>query len=310
MVPGRYQAMLATVLFALSAGTSGMEPWDLAAQDRAGTSDALVISNLGPGQFVLQTNESLDIDIHASIESLSPDGQWVPISGSSPQSAYQLRASCSEDIAGDCRRLGARESFQPLPWDGYDCDDLCGTDCADKRFRAGPHRLRVHQCDNRAVSYTGNLFEVPATPEMLPRWRAAAGVASASIARLHALDIEENSGADTGRIAGFRVVEGSERSLDAHSLSALLAWLRADNGFIDHVARRCLRGNAFGFFLSQEFSKDLEMTTEIAVDFQCNSMSIVRNTAHGRIENHAFFDPSRSELKAIVERALGEDSIR
>ncbi len=140
------------------------------------------------------------------------------------------------------------------------------------------------------------------------RWQASEGVVSGIIARLVAWDVQPDAD-DPNRIAGFRVVPGSERTLSQDLIADLVRWLRAEDGFIEGRARRCRRTQAVGFRLQRQIDGQMS-TAEIAVDFPCNALFLRIPGPEGPRAAYRFFDPSRAGLLAIVNRALGKDWMR
>ncbi len=142
-------------------------------------------------------------------------------------------------------------------------------------------------------------------PASSVRWQASEGVVQGMIARLVASDVQSDAH-DPNRIAGFRIVPGSGRPLDPDLLADLVHWLRAEDGFIEGLARRCRRDQAVGFRLQRQIEGQMS-TAEIAVDFPCNAL-FLRVLGPGSPRTaYCFFDPSRADLLAIVTRALGKD---
>jgi hypothetical protein len=108
-------------------------------------------------------------------------------------------------------------------------------------------------------------------------------------------------------VAGFKVVPSTSRELDAPLVADLTHWLRGKDGFDDRVVRRCRKGPRVGFSLLSELPDGSEDTSEIVIDFACNSFLLVRERDLPQALTASFFDASRSLILSLTRRALPAD---
>lgn len=272
--------------------------------------DALVIGDLGPGRFELQAKVALEVATVANIEVRLEDGRFSPVGHLDGDFGYRLVESCPAPHrpVEDCRRLTAGEHLVPVPWSGFGCSAQCNAQCGHDAFRPGIYRLVVRGCAGSTVRYEGPLFEVPPTPEMVPRWRAASGAQQAYVMRLDPRDLKEGAEArGSDRVAGYRVIPGTKRPLNATLLPKLVTWLRAEKGFDDKVEKRCVRKNMVGWLLVRKRLDGSDEATAVAVDFACNSITISGEKPPDTMSS-SYFDPSRVDLLSLARQALPLDS--
>lgn len=271
---------------------------------------ALAIANLGPGMFALHAPRALRVSTLARIEYQTLDGRWTGYDSADSANTYRLLDACPETAGtiAACRLLAAGEAVVPVPWSGQSCSGQCDATCPAETFHAGIHRLVVLGCDDSNARHEGPPFQMPTTAPMVARWRAASDLEHATISRLDAgkpPDRVEPGSPD--RIAGFSIVPGSSREIDTAVMADLLEWLRAPDGFNDKVVRRCSRGAMVGFVLKHKLPNGAGESSELALDFTCNSLILVREHAKSRALTSSFFDASRPQLLSIVRRALPGD---
>jgi hypothetical protein len=164
------------------------------------------------------------------------------------------------------------------------------------------YRLVASGCGGRG-QWVSPDFTMPASINALYRARSAAQLEAATVARLHALDVVEDIAVSEQRLAGFAVESGSEVALPGDQVAPLARWLESD-GFDDRVVRRCKRADAYGFRAVRKLPGGGEEGTEIAVDFNCNSVAVVHDESGKRLRSDAFFDASRAALIEIVKSAM------
>jgi hypothetical protein len=277
------------------------------------TIPALTVENRAPGQFVLHANAAIKIATKALIERRSNDGRWTAYEDLEQGKGYRLMEACSDGDVPPCRTLAAGEVLVPEPWSGYGCSAQCNQRCDKNAFSPGAHRLIVSTCDDAESRYEGLPFEIPPTPMVLARQRAASNVVRATVVRLdprRAKDDGEVRSAD--RRAGFAVVAGTEKELEVDGRSELLKWLRGqagfEDGFDDTRRRGCKSDHLVGFLLTSSAAPGRETTAEIALDFACNYMTVIHEQGGRRETTLSFFERSRSVILGIASRGLPLDA--
>ncbi|MBN1611643.1 MAG: hypothetical protein JW940_33720 [Polyangiaceae bacterium] len=267
---------------------------------------AAEVIDSGPGQFTVRAHTPIKLATEAHIEARAKDGSWTAYPGLDGDTGYRLVDSCAS-TPSPCRSLSAGEQLVLVPWSGTTCSAQCAAPCPADDFHPGTHRLVVHGCEDPSLRYEGPAFEMPASAAMLARRRAASESQRAVIVRLDPRDVEGADRFARDRVAGFRVRAEPEQPVAAEVLTGLATWLRSSSGFNDKVVRRCARKHMVGFVLQGATMPGSTGATEMAADFACNSLIVVRTEQRGRIETWSHFDASRSELLALVRRALPQD---
>jgi hypothetical protein len=112
---------------------------------------------------------------------------------------------------------------------------------------------------------------------------------------------------------GFALVAvaGSEKLMEVDGRSELAKWLRNKDGFRDEASytkQSCAQQPAVVFALTSSFAPAKESTAEVAVEFGCNRVTVVRHEGANRTITTASFDPSRAVILGIVGRALPTDA--
>jgi hypothetical protein len=108
------------------------------------------------------------------------------------------------------------------------------------------------------------------------------------------------------RVATYVKRSDTERPLSPDTLNELLVLLRSESGFDDSVVTRCSPGTAVGFVLTAKSAAAAEENIELALDFGCNKLILIRPGPDGKV--HATnFGALRSAFVALVERALPDD---
>jgi hypothetical protein len=142
----------------------------------------------------------------------------------------------------------------------------------------------------------------------MARGQASVLAEHGSIVRLNPKDLSQSTATrDSQRVAGFASLAGSAAELDASALATLVQWLGARDGFNDRVVRRCARGTMIGIVATRRLPNSQEDRTELALDFTCNSLVVVRDQAGRRTETSAFFDASRTSALELARRLLPHD---
>ena len=109
------------------------------------------------------------------------------------------------------------------------------------------------------------------------------------------------------RVAGFRVTPNSSHQVPDDIKTDLSNWLRGKGAFNDKVVRRCARGTMVGVVLVHALPT-VEETSELAIDFKCNSLVVFRARDGRNALTASFFDASREQLLTIVRRAFPADA--
>ncbi len=269
----------------------------------SGTSGALEITPLGPGRFALRSAGSLELSASARIERRTTAGAYEPVALAG---GFRLSEVCDTggSPASDCITLGAGETRVPGAWNGGACAGPCCPSGAPQSAPSeGVYRLVASGCGARGGQWVSPDFTLPLSINALYRARAAAQLEVATVARLHALDVVEDIAESEQRIAGFAVESGSEVALAGDRVAALARWLTGD-GFDDRVVRRCKRAEAYGFRAVRKLPGGGDERTEIAVDFNCNSVAVVHDESGKSLRSDAFFDASREALIELVKSAM------
>ena len=269
---------------------------------------ALLVTNPEPGAFALRATRPVQVATSSRLERRNADGTWVPVPVSEDSPGYLLRESCSAPSPPACLSLGAGETLLPVAWSGDDCAVQCGKPCWPEQFRSGTHRLVVTSCASPQEQFEGPAFEMPSSSKALGRLRAATGVTHVRAVRVDGVGIrlEPATGSAPERVAGLKEISGTSHELGPELTAELLQWLRAEGGFNDLVARRCLPGISVGFVFSHEAASASKpaMRTELSVDIGCWALNIVRN---GEEFSFSHFDPSYEPLFGILRRVFPND---
>jgi hypothetical protein len=267
---------------------------------------AVEVIGSGPGEFTVRAHAPTELATVARIEARANDGSWTAYATLDNGKGFRLVDSCAS-APPPCRTLSAGQQLVIVPWSGSTCSAQCTAPCAADEYHAGTHRLVIQDCKDPNRRYEGSPFEMPASAAMLARWRTAS---EAQRARIFRLDPRSVAGADRftrDQVACFRVEGGSEQPVAAEVLADLVKWLRSSSGFNDEVVRRCAREHMVGLVLEGPAMPWSTGATYIAADFACNSLGVFRFEGRGTVETWSYFDASRSELLALVQRAMPRD---
>jgi len=86
--------------------------------------------------------------------------------------------------------------------------------------------------------------------------------------------------------------------LSVKQINRLRVWLRAKNGFDDHIEKRCTPGKHFGFQLDHD--KDSRRApTRMVLDLKCLSVTVFDIDDVTKIST-TYFDPSKTEIMDII----------
>ena len=265
----------------------------------AAAPEPLRIANIAPGRFVLQARKATQVRATASIQYRSPGGQW------SRPANYELRESCTAPAASaaKCLELLPGKSFAPLSWNGSSCRPCCDDD-EYTALQPGEYRLAMSACDDPGVRWDGPSFEVPGTTAALERWRAASDVRKVTGFQLE-LDRPQNAKVPAEeRIFGDPIIPGSEVVLSEASVSALVAWLRDPQGFMDDEMQRCLPGKKFGFRLDRGVRDVGHEQTEMAIDIGCSSVLVDNQEGALHAKSYSGFGDSRQRMREILRQVM------
>jgi hypothetical protein len=143
---------------------------------------------------------------------------------------------------------------------------------------------------------------------MLARLRLASSIRSATIFNVDphkSVPPEESRVPDY--VATHWVLQATKQPLTQDLTASFVKWLRNADGFDDKIFKRCARAPTVGLLLATSAPHAAQGTTEIIVDFACNSMGFATMEGRGRVWTEVHFDPSRAELLSIVRRGLPHD---
>lgn len=276
----------------------------------------VTITNLGPGRFRLRSGrDPVPLNVLATIE-IEKDGSFQPVENLELGAGYRLLARCPDEGApsAECVTVTA-DGFEPIPWSGFACSAQCNVRCRANPYWAGKFRLVVTPCGDGQARVVGPVFELPSEPDAIERWSASEGIASATAVRLTLPPRWDGTApGKAGSLAGM-ITAGSERPLDASLRAELAAALRTPHGFEDRVAKRCVMGTLVGYRVVRALPPSSgpreEETVEIAMDFTCEKLFVVRaGGADGKRVVHAtHFEPSRPAFLALAKKALPHDPV-
>ena len=239
--------------------------------------EAVAIDERGPGRLALRVSEEVALASPLQLETLSA-GEWQPVRLPTPL-ALPTTGTTAADKDG-CRKV-ASGAVLPLPtWEGKVCDSSTCT-ATEARYRSGSYRLVVKHCAPAAAMWVGAPFEMPGTPDGLPRFRATANVSRVMAFRLNPKDrqelkaIEALPNAKPERVAGYAVVPDGQFELSPEEVGQTVAWLRSSTAFAPQEGRRrCRPGRLLGMRFERELSGLPPEVTELALDPKCKSLLI------------------------------------
>jgi hypothetical protein len=270
---------------------------------------SLTIENLAIGLFALRSSKSTRIATRAIIEHRNDDGSWIPYEELDGANGYRVVDRCpqSGDIVPACRAIKPDEVIVPVFWNGQHCSAQCAPTCTSDSYREGPHRLVVQDCENATIRYQGQVFEMPRSAKMVARWRVAWRAESATVYRLDPMKSKDPMLPYThDRVVGFAIKPTVSRNLNKNALADLSRWLRLTS-FEDDLVQRCLPGLTVGIVVLNTLPNGAKDRSELAFDFGCNALLILRDQGGERRLTSTLFDKSRDEILALLQRALPEE---
>jgi hypothetical protein len=285
-------------------------PGNIDGKDNAKTKAvSLTIENLAIGLFALRSSGSTRIATLAIIERRDDDGRWIPYEGLDGANGYRIVDKCPEssDTGPTCREIKAGEIVVPVSWNGQLCSAQCAPACTAESYRAGPHRLVVRDCDNDKMRYEGPVFEMPKSAAITARWQVASLAERGTIYRLDPMNHEDSlKSRMPDRIVGFAIRPTAPIDLSKDILFDLSQWLKKTT-VDDEVVDRCLWGLTIGIVVLHTLPNGAEGRSELALDFRCNRLLIVRDQGGQRRITSTSFNSLKPEILAIMRRALPKD---
>jgi hypothetical protein len=270
---------------------------------------ALTIENLAVGQFALRSSSSTRIATRAIIEHRNDDGRWIPYDKLDGANGYRVVDRCpqSGDMVPACRAIKTDEIIVPVFWNGQHCSAQCAPTCTSDSYLAGAHRFVVQDCEKGKIRYQSPIFEMPRSVKMVARWQVASRAERATVYRLDPAKSKDPMQVYTSdRVVGYSIRSTGNRNVDKKFLVDLSRWLTRTS-FEDDLVQRCLPGLTIGIVILNTLPNGAEDRSELAIDFGCNTLLILRDQGGKRRLTSTLFDKSRDEVLALMQRALPED---
>jgi hypothetical protein len=278
----------------------------------------VVVTNLAPGEIEVTSDSGARVATATRAERHDPSGAWVPMD-LDLGGGLRLVESCSV-APTECTTLAPHVPIRAVPWSGMSCSSQCNPNC-DKNVWRGPGEFRfvVTSCaGDPKAEVVGPTFALPSYDAMGPafdRWKATNDLVSATAMRLDspksAWDPASAPKPDT--VAGLNERKGTERPLDAASLTLLTNLLRDGKGFDDKIEKRCAIDHAVGFRLVRNMATTGKTsrteTVEVAIDFVCEKLFVVRggDAGRARVVHATHFDPSRAAFLSLSKGIFATD---
>jgi hypothetical protein len=247
-----------------------------------------------------------ELSTAARVEQRLPPAVWAPY-----ETRFTLDATCG---ANPPPCIDPSRPVHPRPWNPT-CRRQCGLGCTGSTgATTSILRVVVTTCDGTA-SIASAPFDLGGsqTEAALERLWAVDAMTRAVAMRLEEPTSRWDAAAApaAGKLAGFSVRSASSRPLEKDAQAALSVALGAPTGFDDATAKRCSVHLLVGFRVTRSLpttgAEPKSQDIEIAIDFACQKIFVVRSTGASLIVHASHFDPSRAAFVALAKSALPDD---
>ena len=227
-----------------------------------------------------------------------------------PTEPFQLVETCTGHAPDAC--VTPDHAMQLVRWSGMTCGTQCGLGCRGTvPYGPGSFRFVLTTCDHAHV-YPSPPFDLQGSGSAASDDRvwAATATSKATIARLEQQPKwDATSAPSVTTIAGMNV-RGAKQTLDDDARRALTDALASQSGFDDSIQKRCVMSKLVGFELTRSLpttgTSPREQTNEIAIDFNCQKIFVVRGDHAPRFVHASHFDPSRPAFLALAKKLVPE----